>query len=249
MSHSDLESPNPTCDHQGIHSSLKMLLLREENLLLLLPTCVWEPPADRQAGELEQAQANSWEKSSFLLKLGNFKTDNFLCMLIMLGKGKTLQKEQTVRDGNSVCHHSTGEQSAGSVMRSNGCITKHLRLWFSISTSIGICDHTTPSWTPLILIRGGHFISHDHILLLRSCPERLLWGNSPKHTLKDMPTAKKFPPLYHGTRYLFPFRSVPDDQVALFRAMAVEWRDFPHKELKSLPGGLCRWGVSCTGSS
>lgn len=102
--------------------NLKMLLLREENLLLLLPTCVWEPPADRQAGELEQAQANSWEKGSFLLKLDNFKTDNFLCMLITLGKGKTLQKEQTVRDDNSVCHHSTGEQSAGSVMRSNGCI-------------------------------------------------------------------------------------------------------------------------------
>lgn len=140
MSHSDLESPNPTCDHQGIHSSLKMLLVREANLLLLLPMCVWEPPADRQAAELEQAQANSCEKSSFLLKLDNFKTDNFLQMLITQGKGKTLQKEQSVRDDNSVHNHSTGEQSTGSAMRSNECIEV---LFFNFNLSRHLGSHSS----------------------------------------------------------------------------------------------------------
>lgn len=86
-----------------------------------------------------------------------------------------------------------------------------LRFWVFISISISIWDHTTSNWTPLIMTRGGHFICHDHILLLRSFSERLVWGNSPKYTLKDMPIAKKFPCLYQGTRYLFPFISVPNN--------------------------------------
>lgn len=53
MSHSNLESPNQTCDHQGIHSSFKRLLFREKNMQLLLLTCVFEVSAYNQATELE----------------------------------------------------------------------------------------------------------------------------------------------------------------------------------------------------
>lgn len=122
MSHSDLESPDPTCDHQGIHSSLKMLLLREENLLLLLPTCVQEPPTKSQAGELEQAQANSWEKKQLPSETGRKNRHHLLWVVHTLGKGKTLQKGQSVGDDNGVHNHSVGEQSAGSVMRGHGCL-------------------------------------------------------------------------------------------------------------------------------
>jgi len=59
MSHSNLEFPNQTCDHQGIHSSFKMLLFREENMLLLLLTCALEASASNQARELEQVQTNN----------------------------------------------------------------------------------------------------------------------------------------------------------------------------------------------
>lgn len=59
MSHSNLESPNQTCDHQGIHSCFKRLLFREENTQLLLLTFVFEVSAYSQAEELEQVQTNS----------------------------------------------------------------------------------------------------------------------------------------------------------------------------------------------
>lgn len=70
MSHSDLESPDPTCDHQGIHSSLKMLLLRGENLLLFLPRCVSHQPgwgagagSGKQLGE-KQLPAETGRKNN-----------------------------------------------------------------------------------------------------------------------------------------------------------------------------------------
>lgn len=53
---------------------------------------------------------------------GRKNRQHLLWMLNTLGKGKTLQKEQSVRDDNGVRNHSTGEQSAGSVMRSRGCL-------------------------------------------------------------------------------------------------------------------------------
>jgi len=49
MSHSNMESPHQTCDHQGIHSSFKILLFKEENMQLLLLTCVLEVAAYNQA--------------------------------------------------------------------------------------------------------------------------------------------------------------------------------------------------------
>lgn len=78
MSHSNLESPDQTCDHQGIHFSFKMLFFKEENMLLLLLTCALEVSAYNQAGELQQLQTKEQEQSSFLLKLED-RTANIFC--------------------------------------------------------------------------------------------------------------------------------------------------------------------------
>lgn len=120
MSHSNLESPNQTCDHQGIHSSSKILFFRE-NMLLLLLTCALEASAQSQARELEQVQTNNKKKSSFFLKLEGKHSQDVQLMLIMLDKDKALQKEQNISDNNRVCNHSAGEQSVSSVMKSNEC--------------------------------------------------------------------------------------------------------------------------------
>lgn len=111
MSHSDLESPNPTCDHQGIHCSLRMLLL-------LSPPRVCgrhRPGWGAAAGSGKQ-----WEKSSFLLRLGG-KTSS-------VGaehpgeRWNPAESTDFQRWQRCLLPYVLYLQSAGSVMRSNGCL-------------------------------------------------------------------------------------------------------------------------------
>lgn len=126
--------------------------------------------ATSQAGELEQAQANNWEKSSFLLKLEG-RTDTTFCGCWTLWvKVKPCRKHKLSKLTMMFIITAQGNQGQALWWELMGA----LRLWILISISIGIWDHTAPNWTPFILTRGGQLICHDHILLLRSCSERVV---------------------------------------------------------------------------